>query len=150
MQDRPGSIEAIWIKRAHRGVMDPVPVALLEPGKGMVGSADQRGTRQLTLIEREAWDTMMRELSAEVSPAARRANVLLTGIRLAGTRGRILRLGECRIRIAGETRPCERMEEACAGLREAMGPEWRGGAFGEILTGGTIAIGSVVQWEEPA
>ena len=150
MSKEQGSIEAIWIKRAHRGVMDEVSTAQLDPGQGVLGSADQRGTRQVTLIEREAWDAMMGELSADVPPVARRANVLLNGIRLADSRGRVLRLGDCRIRIAGETRPCERMEEACAGLRDAMTPGWRGGVFGEILTGGTIAVGSAASWEESA
>ena len=146
----PGRIEAIWLKRAHRGVMDAVPAAQLVPGRGLVGSADQLGKRQITLIEREAWDVMMQELKASVPPGARRANVMVSGVRLAHSRGRVLRLGDCRIRIAGETLPCERMEEACAGLQAAMKPEWRGGAFGEILTEGTIAVGSGAIWEEPA
>ena len=150
MGEEHGSIQAIWIKRAHRGVMDAVSSARLEPGQGVVGSADQRGKRQVTLLEREAWEAMMRELTADVAPSARRANILLSGIRLAETRGRVLRLGECRIRIAGETKPCEQMEEAFAGLQDAMRPEWRGGAFGEVLSGGTIAIGSVAQWEDSA
>lgn len=148
MSEHRGFIDAIWIKRAHRGVMDAVSSARLEPGQGVVGNADQRGKRQVTLLEREAWEAMMRELAADVAPSARRANVLLSGIRLAETRGRVLLLGECRIRIAGETKPCEQMEEAFAGLQDAMRSQWRGGAFGEVLSGGAIAIGSVAQWEE--
>jgi MOSC domain-containing protein YiiM len=31
-------------------------------------------------------------------------------------------------------------------LRLALGPEWRGGAFGEILEGGTIRVGDAVRW----
>jgi MOSC domain-containing protein YiiM len=143
-----GRIEAIWVKRAKRGVMDAVPTAELVPGEGVKGSADRRGKRQVTLIEREAWDAMMRELSADVPPAARRANVMLSGIRLAGSRGRILRLGDTRIRIGGETVPCERMEEACTGLRDAMRPAWRGGVFGEIVAGGSISVHDAVSWEE--
>ena len=149
MSDGVGRIEAIWVKRAKRGVMDPVPTAELVPGEGVRGSADRRGKRQVTLIEREAWSAMMAELSANVPPAARRANVMLSGIRLAETRGRILRLGGTRIRIAGETVPCERMEEACTGLREAMRPAWRGGVFGEVITGGNISVQDVAAWEEP-
>ena len=148
MSDGVGRIEAIWVKRAKRGVMDPVPTAELVPGEGVRGSADRRGKRQVTLIEREAWTAMMTELSADVPPAARRANVMLSGIRLAETRGRILRLGGTRIRIAGETLPCERMEEACTGLREAMRPAWRGGVFGEVITGGSISVQDVAEWEE--
>jgi len=148
MTDTAGRIEAIWVKRAKRGVMDAVPSAELVAGEGVLGSADRRGKRQVTLIEREAWDTMMTELAAAVPPAARRANVMLSGVRLAHTRGRILRLGGTRVRIAGETRPCERMEEACTGLQAAMRPEWRGGAFGEVITGGRISVADSATWEE--
>ena len=148
MSDTPGHIEAIWVKRATRGVMDAVPMAELVKGEGVKGSADRGGKRQVTLIEREAWSTMMAEISADVPPAARRANVMLSGVRLAESRGRVLRLGGTRIRIAGETVPCERMEEACSGLRAAMRPAWRGGVFGEVISGGTISLGDIVAWEE--
>lgn len=143
-----GRIEAIWVKRAKRGVMDAVPTAELVAGEGVKGSADRRGKRQVTLIEREAWSAMMAELSADVPPAARRANVMLSGVRLADTRGRVLRLGSTRIRIAGETLPCERMEEACTGLRAVMRPDWRGGAFGEVITGGSISVNDIATWED--
>ena len=147
MSGTTGRIEAIWVKRAKRGVMDAVPTAELVAGEGVKGSADRRGKRQVTLIEREAWSAMMAELSADVPPAARRANVMLSGVRLADTRGRVLRLGSTRIRIAGETLPCERMEEACTGLRAVMRPDWRGGAFGEVITGGIISVGDIAAWE---
>jgi len=148
MSGMTGRIEAIWVKRAKRGVMDAVPTAELLAGEGVKGSADRRGKRQVTLIEREAWSAMMAELSADVPPAARRANVMLSGVRLADTRGRVLRLGSTRIRIAGETLPCERMEEACTGLRAVMRPDWRGGAFGEVITGGSISVNDIATWEE--
>jgi MOSC domain-containing protein YiiM len=52
------------------------------------------------------------------------------------------------VRIFGETRPCHQMDEACPGLQAALSPPWGGGAFGEILDGGAIAVGSPVAWEE--
>ena len=61
---------------------------------------------------------------------------------LAGERNRVLRVGACRIRVLGETRPCERMDEAFQGLREAMKLEWGGGGFGEVLEDGRIAVGA--------
>ena len=142
-----GRLEAIWLKRAHRGPMDPVTEATLVAGRGLVGNADQGRRRQVTLIEREVWDRLMRELYAEVSPSARRANLMVSGCSLENARDRVLRVGGCRLRILGETRPCERMDEAFDGLREAMKPRWGGGAFAEVLDDGLISVGERVAWD---
>lgn len=142
-----GRIDAIWVKRAHRGPMDPVASAALVAGRGVVGSADQGRRRQVTLIEREVWESLMRGLGAQVNPSARRANLMVSGLSLARATNRTLRIGPCRLRILGETRPCERMDEALPGLRRAMESDWGGGAFAEVLEGGEIGVGTSVAWD---
>jgi len=144
----PGRVEQLWVKRAHRGAMDAQPSIELVAGRGVAGSADQRGRRQVTILEREVWESMMRELGSDAGPETRRANVLVSGIDLRASRGRVLRLGATRVRVAGEVKPCERMEEAVRGLRALMFPDWRGGAFAEIIDGGAVAVGDTVRWEE--
>ena len=126
--------------------MDPKASATLIAGKGLEGSVGRSSRRQVTLIEREVWETLMRETGSTAPPSTRRANLMVSGISLADTRKRILRIGDARLEIAGETKPCERMEEAVPGLRAAMYPNWGGGAFAKVLTGAEIRVGDEVEW----
>src|SRR3982751_3848855 len=127
--------------------MDAVVTSALVAGCGLVGNADQGRRRQVTMIEREQWERLMSQLQAAIPPTARRANLMVSGIPLARSRDRVLRVGPCRLRIAGETRPCERMDEALPGLRRAMAADWAGGVFAEVLDDGSITVGDDVRWE---
>lgn len=114
-----GRVEGLWTKRSHRGMMDARTEATFVAGKGIDGNTCRSSTRQVTIIAREQWEAMIREL------------------------------GAARIRIGGETRPCGRMDEAYDGLRAAMDGEWRGGVFGEVLDDGIVIVGDPVAWESP-
>jgi MOSC domain-containing protein YiiM len=145
--DPPGRLEAIWIKRAHRGVMDAVREARLIDGVGIVGNVDRSRRRQVTLLERDLWSRVMLELNGRLDPSVRRANLLVDGVTLAGTRGRVLRIGDARLVIGGETTPCERMEAVLPGLRAALSHQWGGGAFAQVLVGAVIHVGDTIIWE---
>jgi len=143
-----GRLERIWIKRAHRGPMDGHQWARRVAGRGLDGNADQGGRRQVTILARERWASACAKLGEPLDPRERRANLLVSGIDLAETRDRVLLVGDCRIRILGETKPCARMDDVFPGLQEALRPAWGGGAYGEVLGEGEVAIGDQVRWEE--
>ena len=146
---RMGKLEAIWIKRVRRGKMDPVQHAELIAGKGIVGNANQGGRRQVTVIDKDVWAQRTASVNAQLDPAARRANLMVSGVDLLNSRGKTIRIGDCILEIAGETKPCERMEEAAPGLRTAMYADWGGGAFATVVKGGTIKVGDDVEYYDP-
>lgn len=139
-------LTAIWIKRSTRGPMDPADSARLLASRGIVGNANQGGRRQVTLLSREHWNDITAHLPSP-NPIVRRANLLVSGVDLRASLGKVLRIGTVRIRILGETRPCERMDEACVGLRKALSGPWGGGAFGEVLNDGDVKLGDAATWE---
>lgn len=138
-------LEQIWIKRVHRGPMDPAQKARMVAGKGIVGNANQGGRRQVTIVSSKHWQQVTAPLGHTPDPRLRRANLLVSDVDFAEARGRILKIGAIRIRIFNETRPCEQMEMAAPGLQAAMSVPFGGGAFGEVLDDGEIAVGDPVE-----
>lgn len=144
-----GSVEALWIKRAHRGVMDAVDRVVAVEGKGIDTDANfGRSKRQVTIIEKEFFDEIATELPA-VEPSMRRANIMVSGVKLTECRDHVLTLGKVRIRLFGETRPCERMDAQVPGFTAALDPAWNGGAYGVVLDDGEITVGDTASIQPP-
>ncbi|HSN88964.1 MAG TPA: sulfurase, partial [Thermoanaerobaculia bacterium] len=72
--------------------MDPLPSVVLVAGRGLEGNANQGGRRQVTLIEEERWAEATAEIGADLPPWSRRANLMISGLSLESSRGRILRI----------------------------------------------------------
>ena len=149
-KDPQGRLDGIWLKRAHRGKMDFVEQAELVAGKGIVNNVDRSRRRQVTLLEREVWEQVTASLGATLDPSARRANLLVSGIALVRTRGRLLRIGQARVVVGGELTPCNVMDEALPGLQAALAPDWRGGVFAQVFDAGTIRVGDAITWDVEA
>jgi MOSC domain-containing protein YiiM len=139
-------LKQIWIKRAHGGPMDSTERARTVAGRGLAGNANQGGKRQVTIVSSKHWGEVTAPLGDTPDPRLRRCNLLVSDIDFDNARGKILKIGSVRIRIYGETKPCHQMEEAVPGLQAAMSVPWGGGAFGEVLDDGEIAVGDVVEF----
>jgi len=108
--------------------------------------------RQVSLIEAESWEEVMAGLGLEgdekLSWSVRRANLLVKGVRLPREPGAIIAIGSnLRIETTMECDPCQRMEEIKPGLMGALGPDWRGGVLGIVVSDGDIEVGDEVRIE---
>ena len=121
--------------------------ATLLEGQGIDGNANQGGARQVTIISKEHWNEVAQEIGGETDPSTRRANLMVSGVELQKKQGHILKIGDVRVHIRGETKPCELMDQAHAGMKRALAKEWRGGIYGEVLDNGNIQIGDGITWE---
>jgi MOSC domain-containing protein YiiM len=108
------------------------------------------GNRQVTVISADAWRQVCGELGSEIPWTTRRANLLVDNLELPRQAGAEIRIGDVLLRVTGETDPCSRMEEQCAGLKAALQPDWRGGVCCRVLVGGDVAIGDVVSLAQSA
>ncbi len=142
-----GTLRGIWVKEAHGEPMTAVDEAQALAGQGFDGGVGEASTRQVTVLAAEAWADVEATLGMSVDPALRRANLLVAGLDLAGATGRVLRVGDLRLEITGETKPCHQMDFAVDGLRAALEPDWRGGAHGVVLGDATVRMGDPVGWD---
>ena len=141
-----GCLEAIWVKRAHRGQMDAVESAVMVAGCGIEGNADQGGRRQVTLLSADQWDEVVGDA---VDPKTRRANLLVSGLDLRHTRDCTLTIGEVELLVTGELVPCKLMDDLHPGLQELLRPDWAGGIHTQVLTDGVIKVGDAIRLESP-
>ena len=154
-----GRLAGIARHARPRGEIETLQTVSVSRAGGVAG--DFRGAlrpgksdwRQVSLIEAESWDAAIADLGlmeGTVLPwYARRANLLIEGLRLPRKPGKVIAIGNSlRIEVTRECDPCSRMEEILPGLKAALIPDWRGGVLGRVLDDGEIAIGDEVRVEE--
>lgn len=121
--------------------------------RGALAATKKTRKRQVSIIEAESWAAAMEDLGIAEHDRlpwhARRANLLVEGLRLPREAGTVIAIGtSLRIELTVETEPCERMDALLPGLKAALMPDWRGGVCGRVLTDGEIAVGDEVRIEE--
>ena len=144
-----GRLAGIARHAERRGPIETLTSVRLTPEAGVDG--DRNGPkfkRQVTLIEASDWAAAIAEVGVELPWWARRANLLVEDFDLPHGGDVRIRIGaEVVIELKMEIDPCERMDELAPGLRAALVPDWRGGAGGKIVAGGTIAVGDEIRIE---
>ena len=97
-------------------------------------------------MAREAWEAALAALGGpHLAWTARRANLLVEGVELPRAKGAMLRVGQARLEVTGQTYPCVRMEEARAGLLKALAKDWRGGVTCRVAGGRRDRLGDDVE-----
>ena len=140
---RPGRITWIGLRPARRSAMQAVDWAQAALS-GLAGDHARAGKRAVTLIQAEHLPVIAALAGlSEVSPETLRRNLVVSGLNLSATRGRILAIGDARLRVTGPCAPCSRMEHALGpGGYNAM--RGHGGWCAEILASGDIETGAPV------
>jgi MOSC domain-containing protein YiiM len=143
-----GRLIGIARRAGRRAPMQEMAQGRISIAAGLEG--DVKGAkyprRQITILAGEAWEAALQDIGhANLPWTVRRANLLIAGVRLPRAVGGVLRIGQVRLEVTGQTFPCLRMNEALAGLLSALAKDWRGGVTTRVLEGGDVALGDVVE-----
>ncbi|MEM8772926.1 MAG: MOSC domain-containing protein [Pseudomonadota bacterium] len=110
--------------------------------------AGKRLDRAVSILASEDWAKACADLHPPADPerdlrwTARRANLLLRGLRLPRAAGARLLVGPVELEVRHQTYPCKRMEDTRPGLLKALAKDWRGGVLCEVVKPGLITAGA--------
>lgn len=153
MNTMSGTVEHIHIADLAGGPVRALDSVEAAAGAGLEGDRyarrdghwrDTRSSRDLTLIEAEALESLARDHQIQLAPGESRRNITTRGIRLNELVGRQFRIGEV---LARGTKLCE----PCTYLAGLVGKPLveplvhRGGLRADLLTSGRIAVGDRIE-----
>jgi MOSC domain-containing protein YiiM len=103
---------------------------------------------QITLIEAEAIDTMVRKLGYDIPVGASRRQIMVKGIEMNELIGQNLRIGQILVRVEDKCNPCKNMETKIGpGANDAMND--KGGIRCRIIKGGELYVSDKITVEIP-
>lgn len=145
-----GTLIGIARRTVWRGPMATLETATVAVDVGLTSDAvgKRHPKRLVTVLNNEDWNTAIAALNARdliggivLDWTVRRANLLVSQLRLPRARGAIIRIGTVELVVTGQTHPCAKMDAVHPGLLKALGSEWRGGVTCAVNVGGDIAVG---------
>lgn len=150
MSEQPvGRVEAIYITAVSEAPMLSLESVHAITGCGLEGDRycieepGEKSFENLTLIEQEAYDHLA-AIDLELPTNALRRNLLTSGIELNPLVGKEFMVGEVRCLGTELADPCNYIQgRTMPGVLKAM--VGRGGLRCQILGGGTISVGDLVQ-----
>ena len=132
--------------------LDP---ALAVAGRGLEGDRYHDGTgfysdhpgpiREVSLIEEETMEALRRDHNLALAPGVTRRNILTRGVPLNHLVGREFRVGGATFRGVELCEPCKHLVEV-TGINSIL-PTLihRGGLHAQVLIGGLIRVGDVIE-----
>lgn len=149
----PGLVEAIYLGAVLEGPLEGVEEVEVVAGRGIRGdryfqpeSEPLRGSegRDVTLFEAEALEGLRAEHGIELAPNEIRRNVMTRGIRLNDLLGHRFRVGEVEGYAEDLCDPCDHLQKLTQpGVLRGLAR--RGGLRADVLKGGVIRVGDVVE-----
>jgi MOSC domain-containing protein YiiM len=149
----PGKLVAIYICPAAKDPMRSVSAVRAVAGRGLEGDRYHDGTGtyfkpkpdcHVTLIESEALEALERDYELSLPAEQSRRNLLTRGVALNHLAETNFRVGEVELRGHRLCEPCKHLE-LVAGQPVRAGLVHRGGLRAEVVRGGVIREGDVIE-----
>ncbi len=114
--------------------------------KGTFQRGEVKPSQQVTLIEREAIDAVVRDYKLDITHTDTRRNLLTEGVALNHLVGQTFTVGEVTLHGVKLCEPCGHLEKlTCKGIEKSL--LHRGGLRAEIVRGGTLRVGDSIRQE---
>lgn len=141
---QPGNVDWVGVRPERRTEMSACTLVEITQ-EGLIGDHGRPGKRAVTLIQAEHLAAIGSYLGrGAVAPADVRRNIVVSGINLAGLKGRDVQVGQAILNVTTICAPCSRMEETFGpgGYGAVRG---HGGWCARVVRAGVVGLGDVVR-----
>lgn len=139
-------LHSIARQNSEQPVMEELFAGEISATEGLLGDMSPvSASGGISVLSKDSWIKVCCEADCELPWFAYGANLLIKGFEFLPTDiGRILRIGDVVLEIAGAHAPCTALENRAPALYEALLLGWRGGVVCSVLRSGTIQTGDDV------